>query len=135
MTAAEIEAAAELKTLLSPSTSTSSETFIDVERNQGRSSPLLGKAYRPRLLRPSRQLPTTLLLIATGITLLVYLFQPVALDRLIPHQFTDESRPWYAASGQLEWTEEEAALRNWTWGPFQPDRTLLVNLALLSSVS
>lgn len=40
-----------------------------------------------------------------------------------------------STSSGLEWSEEEIALRNWTWGPFEPDESLLKNLAALSEVS
>jgi hypothetical protein len=35
----------------------------------------------------------------------------------------------------LNWGEEEMALRNWTWGPFEPHPSLFANLASLSEVS
>lgn len=38
-------------------------------------------------------------------------------------------------SKPLEWSKEEIALSNWTWGPFPPHDSLVESLSSLSSVS
>lgn len=43
-------------------------------------------------------------------------------------------RPAGAAHLDLTWNPEEQALRNWTWGPFEPHRSLMANIARLSNV-
>lgn len=46
-------------------------------------------------------------------------------------RLAEESQPLH----HPEWVPEEIALRNWTWGPYEPHRSLLTNIAKLSHVS